>query len=76
MDGLNRTKLHEAIEQVLNKSESTLALAVITEKINTLDMYHRKDGGPVPSSRILARADSCTSLFDILDGRVSIKAKS
>ncbi len=73
MDRITKTKLHEAIEQVLSKSGHSLASIELADKINSLNLYHRKDGRPVPASQISARANNYTSLFDIRDGRVFLK---
>lgn len=54
--------LHEAIVEVL-KGKKIARAKDIAESINSLGLYHRKDGKPVPASQIHARIKNYPELF-------------
>jgi type I restriction enzyme M protein len=56
-------KLHEAIKKVLIQKNKPLKASDIAEYINSLKIYTRGDGNPVPSSQIHARVNQYPDLF-------------
>lgn len=74
MEGYKKMKLHEAIAQVLLESETPLTPMDIAIKINTRNLYRRKDARAVPSSQISARVNKYSLMFTISDGEVSLNS--
>lgn len=56
-------KLHEAIQEVIQKNGKALTCSEIAKQINTLELYTRKDGQLVPASQISARVKNYPQLF-------------
>lgn len=71
-DESENLKLHEAIEYVLKNANRPLSPEEIAHKINSLGLYERGDGDPVPSSQIFARATNYSRLFSIKNGLISL----
>lgn len=61
----NTMKLHEAIQEVIRNSGKALTFTEIAEKINSLGLYNRKDGQPIPASQISARVKNYPHLFTV-----------
>lgn len=58
-------ELHEAMKQILLKCENQTAEHVyLTSEINRLNLYRMKDGRPVKSNQIGARAKNYPKLFE------------
>ncbi|WP_209403518.1 hypothetical protein [Pseudozobellia sp. WGM2] len=58
MENEQKKKLHEAIEEVLKKSNRPLRPNEIADMINTPSLYERSDGQAITSSQISARVNN------------------
>lgn len=68
--------LHEAIQELLIFSEGPQTSIEIAEKINSLQIYKRKDGQPVSATQIAARVNQYSQLFHISpEGNISLVNK-
>ncbi|MCB0537548.1 MAG: N-6 DNA methylase [Bacteroidetes bacterium] len=66
-------KLHEAMEKVLLEDfDGSAKAADIAGKINEKQLYRRKDGKPLPSSQIGARAKNYNHLFEKKNGLIEL----
>ena len=64
-----RTKLHEAMQTLLNK-EDGMHVSDMVNTINTTRMYTKRDFSLLKSSQIYARVNQYPHLFYIENGRV------
>ncbi|SDS58164.1 hypothetical protein SAMN05192545_1655 [Maribacter dokdonensis] len=68
--------LHEAIEQVLVKSNQSLSAKDIATILNKNSWYTKKDGSQIASSQIGARVKNYPHLFRKIDGLITLKSKT
>lgn len=61
----SRITLHCVIAKVLSESKHPLIVREITNRVNMIGLYHRKDGMPVQSNQISARIKKYPDLFVI-----------
>lgn len=69
---MNTMKLHEAIQQVLEKHKRPMSITEIADEINEHGLYAQKDGSPTNSDQIAMRAKGKLDLFDVT---ISLKRK-
>lgn len=68
--------LHEAIEQVLVKSNKSLSSKDIATILNKNSWYTKKNGSQIASSQIGARVKNYPHLFSKIDGLITLKSKT
>lgn len=65
-------KLHEAMQLVLEKCGRPMTARELSDEINKMNLYTRKDRKPIPPNQIGARAKNYPHLFEKeeIEGRV------
>ena len=66
--------LHEAMAQVLADRGEPMRTGEVRDAVNRQGLYRRKDGNPLGTSQVAARANNHRELFRKLgDGRIELK---
>ena len=66
---MTRTKLHEAMQTLLDKEDS-ISVSSMVNIINTTRIYTKRDFSDVTTNQIYARVNKYPHLFYIENGRV------
>ena len=64
--------LHEAIELILQNARTPMTSREIADKINTDELYMRKDGLPVSASQVSTRTNNYNKIFTKEFGKIKL----